>query len=201
MSWVGKFHCLNQIWPWRSKSIATQNNRDLHQAIFTSGPNLVILAWMGNELWSWQAQNGVNSDFEVKFDLECQGQLPPKTIGTLTKVFCIFGPNLAILAWTGPELSHGQATDWHTDRQTDRHTDAGNDNTRRPKLASGKIVIVVNYTQCWGMNSHGVDLVIMEWCAFGATINQFLDLVKHYCWYRKFTYVVTLSGNNTLDRK
>ena len=97
---------------------------------------------MGSELWSGQAQNWVNSDFEVKFDLEGQGQLPPKTIGTLTKVFCIFGPNLAILAWTGPELSPGQASDWHTDRQTDTHThthtDAGNDNTRRPKLASGK---------------------------------------------------------------
>ena len=54
---------------------------------------------MGDELWSGQAQNGINSDFEVKFDLEGQGQLPPpKTIGTLTKVFCIFGPNLAILA-------------------------------------------------------------------------------------------------------
>ena len=38
----------------------------------------------------------------------------PKTIGTLTKVFCIFGPNLVILAWTGPELSHGQASDWYT---------------------------------------------------------------------------------------
>ena len=72
---------------------------------------------MGDELWSGQAQNGVNSDFEVKFYLEGQGQLPPKTIGTLTKVFCIFGPNLAILAWTGPKLSRGQQvidTDWHT---------------------------------------------------------------------------------------
>ena len=36
---------------------------------------------MGDELWSGQAQNGVNSDFEVKLDLEGQGQLPPKTIG------------------------------------------------------------------------------------------------------------------------
>ena len=95
---------------------------------------------MGSELWSGQAQNWVNSDFEVEFDLEGQGQLPPKTTGTLTKVFCIFGPNLAILARTGPELLRGQASDWHTYRQTDRHThtDAGNDNTRRPKLALGK---------------------------------------------------------------
>ena len=111
---------------------------------------------MGSELWSGQAQNWVNSDFEVKFDLEGQGQLPPKTIGTLTKVFCIFGPNLAILAWTGPELSPGQASDWHTDRQTDTHThthtDAGNDNTRRPKLASGKndnIMTLEHFPHYW----------------------------------------------------
>ena len=45
-----------------------------------------------------QAQNGVNFEFEVKFDLEGQGQLPPKTIGILTKVFCISAPNLVILA-------------------------------------------------------------------------------------------------------
>ena len=75
----------------------------------------MILAWMGNELWSGQAQNGVNSDFEVKFDHEGQGQLPTKTKGNLTKVFCICGRNLAVLAWTGPELSRGQASDWHTD--------------------------------------------------------------------------------------
>ena len=81
----------------------------------------------------------------LKIKVNCPPPPPPKkkkkkkkTIGTLTKVFCIFGPNLAILAWTGPELSRGQASDWHTDRQTHTHTDAGNDNTRRPKLASGK---------------------------------------------------------------
>ena len=57
-------------------------------------------------------------------------------------MFCICAPNLVILAWRGEELSRGQTRDWQTDRQTDRqtdtHTDAGNDNTRRPKLASGK---------------------------------------------------------------
>ena len=40
----------------------------------TSGPNLVVLAWTGEELLRRQAQNGVNFDFEVKFDLEGQGQ-------------------------------------------------------------------------------------------------------------------------------
>ena len=66
----------------------------------TSGPNLVILAWMVDELWGGQAQNGITFDFDLKFDLESQGWLPLKTKGTLTKVFCIFGPNLVILAWT-----------------------------------------------------------------------------------------------------
>ena len=79
---------------------------------------------MGGELWCGQAQHLVNLDFQVKFDLEGQGRSVHKTIGTLTKVFCIFGPNLATLAWTGLELSRGQASDWHTDRQTHTQTQA-----------------------------------------------------------------------------
>ena len=114
----------------------------LTQVFCTFGPNLVILAWTGDELSCRQAQNGVTFDFEVKFDLEGQCQSPPKTIGILTKVFYTYGPNLVILAWTGDELSHGQASDYRThgwtDGWTDTQTDAGNDNTRRPKLASGK---------------------------------------------------------------
>ena len=102
----------------------------LTKVLCTSDPNLVILAWIGDELWCGQAQNGVNFDFEVKFDLEGQGRLPPKPIGTLTKVFCIFGPNLVSPAWTG--------NDYRADKLGDGRTDAGNDNTRRPKLASGK---------------------------------------------------------------
>ena len=57
----------------------------------------------------------------------------------LTKVFCTFGPILVILAWTGEKLSCEQAWVWlaHTATQTDE----SNDNTRRPKLASGKNVL------------------------------------------------------------
>ena len=58
----------------------------------------------------------------VKFGLEVQGQLPPKTIGILTKVFCSSGPNLVIVAWTGDKLSRGQASGYRTHRQTDRQT-------------------------------------------------------------------------------
>ena len=53
----------------------------LTKVFCTSGPNLVILAWTGDELSLGQAQNWVNFDFEVKFDLEGQGRSPPKTIG------------------------------------------------------------------------------------------------------------------------
>ena len=90
----------------------------------TSGPNLVILAWRSDELSRGQAQNGGYFDFEVKFVLEGHGQSPPKTIGILTKVFYTYGPNMVILAWTGDELSCGQAWDYCTHRRTHRQTQA-----------------------------------------------------------------------------
>ena len=63
-----------------------------------SGPNLVIVAWTGyNKLLYRQAQNGINLDLQVKFDIEDQGQSTPKTIGFLTVQRCISGPNLVIL--------------------------------------------------------------------------------------------------------
>ena len=99
----------------------------------TSGLNLVILAWTGDELFSRQAQNGSNFDFEVKFHLEGQDQSPPKTIEILTKVFYTYRPILVILAWRSDELSSRQSHGYRTHRRTD----AGNDNTRRPKLALG----------------------------------------------------------------
>ena len=61
-------------------------------------PNLEIVTSIGGELWHGQAQNGVNFDFGVQFDLEGHNQSSHKTIGILTKVFYISGPNLVILA-------------------------------------------------------------------------------------------------------
>ena len=86
-------------------------------------PNLEIVTLIGGELWHGQAQNGVNFDFWVQFDLEGQGQLPPKTIGILTKVLHLwskFGdPSLNgwwAIARTSTWLMHTQ-TDTQTDRQ------------------------------------------------------------------------------------
>ena len=97
----------------------------------------MALTWSGDELSRRQAQNGVNFEFEVECDLEGKGQSPPKTIGILTKIFYTYGPNLVILALMGDELAPGQ-TWWRMDWRTDGRTDAGNDNTRRPMLASDK---------------------------------------------------------------
>ena len=133
----------------------------------TSGPNFVVLAWTGDELSHGQAQNGVNFDFEVKFDLEGQGQSPPKTIEILTKVFYIYGPNLVILAETGHELSRGQAKGWRTHTQTD----ADNDNTRRPKLASGKKATSWN-TQGFPLIRYAYALVWLR--LFANRITKFL---------------------------
>ena len=99
-----KFDILSQIWPWRSGQLLPKTIGTLTKVFYTSGPNLVVLAWKDDELSRGQAQNGVNFDFEVTFDLEGQGQSPPKTIGILNKVFYTNGPNLVILAWMGDEL-------------------------------------------------------------------------------------------------
>ena len=85
----------------------------------TSGPNLVVLARTGDELLRWQAQNGVNSYFAGKFDLEALGQSPHKPICILTKVFYAYGPNLVILACRGDKLSCRQ-TWWRTDGRRQR---------------------------------------------------------------------------------
>ena len=61
-------------------------------------PNLEIVTSICGELWHAQAQNGVNFEVGVQLDLEDHDQSSHKTIGFLTKVFYISGPNLVILA-------------------------------------------------------------------------------------------------------
>ena len=86
------------------------------------GQNLEILTSTGGEWSCGQAQNCVNFDFQVKFHLEGQGQSTPKTIGMLTKLFCMSGSNLVILAGISDKLSRGQACDWRPHGQTQATT-------------------------------------------------------------------------------
>ena len=99
----------------------------LTQVFCTFGPNLVILAWTGNELSCRQAQNGVTFDFEVKFDFEGQSQSPPQNNRNLNQgllhLWSKFGdPSLNgwwVIARTSKRLPHTR-----TDGRTHRHTQA-----------------------------------------------------------------------------
>ena len=126
-----------------SSSINPQTIRILTKVFCTSGLNLVVLASTGDEFTLGQAQNGLNFDYEGELDLEGKDQSPPpkkknnkkknkKTIGISTNVFYTCLSNLVILAWTGLELSRGQASAWHSAKQTQRHRQQ-----RYPKAKTG----------------------------------------------------------------
>ena len=133
-------------WPWYSRDCEAVLGSSLHMSIiyFLWWTNWALISPHDYYVFSLVDKPGIheswNSDFKVKFDCENEHQSIPQTIRFLTNVFCIFCSNLVILAWMGHKLSHRQALGWHTHRHTCRHThtDAGNDNNRRPKLASGK---------------------------------------------------------------
>ena len=71
-----KFDFLSQIWPWRLRLIAPQNNRDLNQGILHLWSKFGDLAWMSDELWCGQAQNGVNFDFNLHLTLKVKVDWP-----------------------------------------------------------------------------------------------------------------------------
>ena len=66
-----------------------------------SGPNFVVLAWTGDELSHGQAQNGVNFDFEVKFDFEGQGQSPPQNNKDLNQGLLHLWSKFGDPSWNG----------------------------------------------------------------------------------------------------
>ena len=145
----------------------------LTQVFCTFGPNLVILAWTGDELSYRQAQNGITFDYEVKFDL--QGQSPPKTMGILTKVFNTYGPNLVILAWKGDELSCGQASDYRTHGRTDGRTHRQTQATTIPEGRN------------WPRVKMRLKVSSVIWRPFCLGLNVLrLSKLKLMCWHYAF---------------
>ena len=55
------------------------------------------------------ASSQLKTGFEITNETEGQGQSSPKSIGILTVLRCIFGPNLEIPTSTSSELLHRQA--------------------------------------------------------------------------------------------
>ena len=102
---------------------------------------------------------------------------------TLTKVFSIAGPNLVILDWTGPELSHGQVSDWHTDktRQDKTRQDRQTDRPRK-RNQSGMTPVWRTYV-VWGLyvnrGSAFVDLGSLSGRIFFHQVNS--DIINVSC--------------------
>ena len=107
-----------QKWNWSSRVIKPKINRALnhikmHFSTYWETLNSKCLETHHNG----EAQNEVKLNFQVEFDLEDQCQSPPKTIGTLTNLFCTSGTNFMILAWMGDKLQTSSGlTHTHTHR-------------------------------------------------------------------------------------
>ena len=113
---------------------------------------------------------GRETSFKIENEFADQDQSIPKFTGILTELRCIFGQNLEIPTSTDGEWSCGQAqnrdlnqdvlhvwfkfgdSSWNQSQVVARtsswltptRTDVSNDNTQRPKLASGKNVWFLN---------------------------------------------------------
>ena len=73
------------------------------------GTDSVFICLCRSHKYFRRKSDATKQDFENKLNLTCQAQPTPKTVEILTKVFCTSGPNFVVLAWTGDELSRGQA--------------------------------------------------------------------------------------------
>ena len=150
MAWTsskyGDFSLWSKIWPWSSRSITPQNNRDLNQG--------VLLYWSkfgDSSLNGWQViartskwlphtqtdagndntrrpklasgKNGVNFDSQVQFDLEDHPSITPRNNRDLNQgllhLWSKFGDPSLNGWWIIPRTSS-----WLTDRHTYTHTQA-----------------------------------------------------------------------------
>ena len=62
-----------------------------------------------SQIFQRRKSDANKQDFENMLNLTCHSQSTPQTTGILTKVFSTPGPSLVAQAWTGDELSRGQA--------------------------------------------------------------------------------------------
>ena len=116
------FKCLAKLW-WTRQTLLPKgcSNGSCLPWVIPPDCNVIsimpLLHWAQNRkkgnlsMWwlkaqrTQQAQNGLNFDFQVKFNLEEQGQSTSKTIGISTVMRCIYNTNFEIKAWFVGELS------------------------------------------------------------------------------------------------
>ena len=163
---------------------------------------------------AWASSKSGKFGFQVKFDLEGQGQSPPKTIGTLTKLFCTFCPNLVVLAWTCGDLWRGQARGWRTHTQTDTHTDRQTQATTIPEgqnwprvKTNGSLHFFL--TCCTGLKEYkdpfARSIIPWHWDDKAMIVEitphgiqgPFLSYQNHGCWYYSKANSYGISSNGT----
>ena len=86
-------------------------NGDPNQSILHPWSIFLVLASTGDKFSRGQAQNGVNFDFEVKFDHEGSRPITPQNNIDLNQGLIHLRSNLVILALMGDKLSRGQTRD------------------------------------------------------------------------------------------
>ena len=115
---------LKSKWNWkRLRSTHPIIDKNLSSSKMHFDPNLEILSWIGSELSRGQAKHGVNSDFKAKFHFGGQGQSTLTMTGITVKVFCIFCPNLMVLAWMGDDRTDRLQVNTHGHTHT--YTESG----------------------------------------------------------------------------
>ena len=124
---------LKSKWNWkRLWSTHPIIDKNLSSSKMHFDPNLEILSWIGSELSRGQAKHGVNSDFKAKFHFGGQGQSTLTMTGITANVFCIFCPNLMVLAWMGGDRTDRFQVNTHGHTHTYTGTSSqDNDTTRR----------------------------------------------------------------------
>ena len=117
-----KFDFLSQIWPWRSRSIAPQNNKDHNQRIlhlWSKFGDPSLNAWMGDELWCRQALNGVNFDFSPYIWPWRSRSIAPQNNRDLSWGALHLWSKFGDPSWKGWWVTRGQ-TWWRTDGHRQR---------------------------------------------------------------------------------
>ena len=114
--------------------------------------------YTGDGLTKYLQKNSANkfgrkTGFKIENEIEDQVQSIPKLIVILTQVFCTFGPNFVVLAWTGDELLCRKAQNGVT-FDFEVKFDPEGQSQSHPKTIG--ILTKVFYT-------YGLNLVILAW--------------------------------------
>ena len=150
-------------------------------------PNRMILARTILELSHGKSEIRLKQNIQVKFDIEGQGQSPPKTIGLYSKVFCIFSSKLDDSS--SNECLVITRTKWMIDGRTHRRRQR---QYLMAKMVSGEneiICLKLNRTPPgWQNVKKRFDVIKNSALKSYSTVRCLLDNDMHTTLYRHYKY-------------